>query len=105
MTTTEPTTADVPPHDPARVVEAAFPDRLRMACQNWAHSSPNLPSLMALYWAKYFFVLIGIWAFWCSFNADYPGFFQFSEWAFTGEAFKKAMVWSMCWELFGFGCC
>ena len=104
MTTTEPTTTDVPPHDPARVVAAPFPDRLRMACQNWAHSSPNLPSLMALYWAKYFFVLIGIWAFWCSFNADYPGFFQFSEWAFTGEAFKKAMVWSMCWELFGFGC-
>lgn len=106
MTTSQPTIADVdaPPHDPARVVAAPFPDRLRMACQNWAHSSPNLPSLMALYWAKYFFVLIGVWAFWCSFNADYPGFTQIADWAFTGEAFKKAIVWSMCWELFGFGC-
>jgi hypothetical protein len=59
---------------------------------------------MALYWAKYFFVLIGAWAFWCSFNAGYPGFFQFGDWIFSNEAFKKAMVWSMCWELFGFGC-
>jgi hypothetical protein len=59
---------------------------------------------MALYWGKYFFALIGAWAFWCSFNAGYPGFFQFADWTFTNEAFKKAMVWSMCWELFGFGC-
>ena len=48
--------------------------------------------------------MIGIWAFWCSFNADYPGFFQFADWAFTGDAFKKALTWAMCWELFGFGC-
>ena len=95
---------DVPPHDPARIVAAPFPERVKLACQNWAHSSPNRPSVMALYWAKYFFVLIGAWAFWCSFNAGYPGFFAFSEWTFTTEAFKKAMVWSMCWELFGFGC-
>ena len=106
MSATQPSAegTNVPPYDPETVVAAAFPDRLRMACQNWAHSSPNMPSLMALYWAKYFFVLIGIWAFWCSFNADYPGFSSISEWAFTTEAFKKAMVWSMCWELFGFGC-
>ena len=59
---------------------------------------------MALYWGKYFFVLIGVWAFWCSFNAGYPGFFHFADWAFTNDAFKKAMVWSIAWELFGFGC-
>jgi len=96
--------ADFTPHEPQRVVNAPFPERVKLACQNWANSSPNRPSVMALYWGKYFFVLIGIWAFWCSFNADYPGFFHFSDWVFTNEAFKKAMVWSMCWELFGFGC-
>jgi hypothetical protein len=59
---------------------------------------------MALYWGKYLFALIGAWAFWCSFNAGYPGFFDFAGWTFTDTAFEKAMVWSMCWELFGFGC-
>ena len=47
---------------------------------------------------------IGGWAFWCSFNAGYPGFFSPGEWAFTADAFKKAMVWSVLWELLGFGC-
>ena len=95
---------NVPPHDLQRVVEAPFSERVKLACQNWAYASPNRPAEMALYWIKYFFVLIGIWAFWCSFNAGYPGFFEVSEWAFTNEAFQKALVWSMCWELFGFGC-
>jgi hypothetical protein len=101
-------TNDIPPHPADRIVNAPFAERIKLVCQNWAYSSPNRPSVMALYWAKYFFVLIGVWAFWCSFNVGYDrslaGFLNVSEWAFTNEAFKKAMVWSMCWELFGFGC-
>ena len=105
MTTAQPNQpTDLPPYDPERVVSAPFPERVRLVCRTWANSSPNRPSVMALYWGKYFFVLIGLWAFWCSFNAGYPGFFAIGDWAFTNEAFKKAMVWSMCWELFGFGC-
>jgi hypothetical protein len=96
--------ADLPPYDPQRIVSAPFPERVRLACVTWANASPNLPSVMALYWLKYFFPLIGGWAFWCSFNAGYPGFLSVGEWAFTGEAFKKAMVWSVFWELAGFGC-
>ena len=94
----------IPPHSSESIVNAPFHERIKLVSQNWAHSSPNRPSVMALYWVKYFFVLIGAWAFWCSFNAGYAGFSNVSEWAFTNEAFKKAMVWSMCWELFGFGC-
>ena len=95
---------ELPPYDLERVVNAPFPERVRLACATWANESQNRVDVMALYWGKYIFVLIGAWAFWCSFNAGYPGFFQFADWAFTNEAFKKAMVWSMCWELFGFGC-
>jgi hypothetical protein len=98
------TAADLPPYDPQRIVSAPFPERVRLACRTWANASPNLPSVMALYWVKYFFPLIGGWAFWCSFNADYPGFFAIGEWAFTADAFKKAMIWSTFWELAGFGC-
>ena len=96
--------ADLPPYDPQRVVNAPFHERVRLACITWANASPNLPSVMALYWVKYFFALIGGWAFWCSFNAGYPGFFSIGEWTFTNDAFKKAMVWSTFWELAGFGC-
>ena len=96
--------ADLPPYDPQRIVSAPFPERVRLACVTWANASPNVPSVMALYWLKYFFPLIGGWAFWCSFNAGYPGFFSTGEWAFTADAFKKAMIWSTFWELAGFGC-
>jgi len=97
-------TTDLPPYDPQRIVDAPFPERIRLACITWANESPNLPSVMALYWFKYFVPLMGGWAFWCSFNAGYPGFFSFGEWAFTNDAFQKAMIWSTFWELAGFGC-
>ena len=105
MTPAQPdTSTDLPPFPAERIANAPFPERIKLSVQNWAFASPNRPSVMALYWAKYIFVLIAIWAFWCSFNTGYTSFFAFSDWAFTDEAFKKAMVWSMCWELFGFGC-
>lgn len=99
-----PSPAEFTPHTPEKIVNAAFPERVKLACQNWAFSSPNLPSVMALYWVKYFVFLIGTWVFWCSFNVGYPGLGQVADWAFTNEAFKKALVWSIAWELFGFGC-
>ena len=105
MSTPEaPSSTELPPYPPERIAKAGYSERARLSIQNWALASPAMPSVMALYWAKYFFVLIAIWAFWCSFNEGYTSFFAFSDWAFTGEAFKKALVWSMCWELFGFGC-
>jgi hypothetical protein len=35
------------------------------------------------------------------FNANYPGFSSPLEWAFTGTAFQKAIVWSIFYELCG----
>lgn len=101
MTTTEP---DLPPYDPERILSAPFSERIRLACITWANESPNQPAVMALYWAKYLFGLIGGWTILCMLNADYPGFTHPLEWAFTAAAFKKAVVWSMFWELAGFGC-
>ncbi|HEY8515313.1 MAG TPA: DUF3556 domain-containing protein [Candidatus Binatia bacterium] len=96
--------ADQPPYPPERIVGAPFPERVRLACGNWAYASPNHPAVMALYWIKYFVGLIAGWALWCSFNENHPGFFAFADWAFTTDAFAKAMVWSTFWELAGFGC-
>ncbi len=101
MTTSDP---DLPPYDPERILSAPFSERVRLACRTWADSSPNQPKVMALYWAKYFVLLIGGWTFWVSLNADYPGLTSPLEWAFTADAFKKAVVWSVFYELLGFGC-
>jgi len=102
MTTIAP---DAPPHTPEQILSAPFPERVRMVCQTWAsQADPNPVVLMALYWAKYIFIYIAGFAFWVSFNEGYPGFGSPVEWAFTTTSFKKAIAWSILYELTGLGC-
>jgi hypothetical protein len=99
-----PTDADLPPYDPARLLAAPFPERVRLVCRSFAaqaHPTPRI--VMAMYWAKYFFLYVGGWAFFVSFSAGYPGFTAPGAWAFTAVAFQKAILWSLS-ELMGFGC-
>jgi hypothetical protein len=96
---------DLPRFDAARLSQAPFAERVRMACQHWAAQiAPNSPVVMALYWTKYFLVYIGGWALFVSFDADYPGFTSPLQWAFTATAFQKALAWSIFYELTGLGC-
>jgi hypothetical protein len=96
---------DLPPYAPDRILAAPFPERMRLVCTQWASQvNPTPKAVMALYWTKYLLFYIGGWAVWQMFNANYPGFFSPLSWAFTGTAFQKAMVWSIFYELCGFGC-
>jgi hypothetical protein len=97
--------ADLPPYEPTRVLSAPFPERVRLVCRTWAAQvTPNPPIVLILYWTKYFLIYCGVWAFFVSFNAGYPGFSSPLEWAFTADAFRKAVLWSIFYELMGFGC-
>jgi len=99
------TATDLPPFPPDRILAAPYPERVRMVCQSWAAQiAPNRPEVMALYWAKYLFVYIGGWAFFVSFNGNYPGFTAPLAWAFDSISFQKMIAWSIFYELMGFGC-
>ena len=96
---------DLPPYDPQRMLSAPFPERVRLVCRSWAAQiAPTPIVVMAMYWAKYLFLFAGGWAFFCSFNAGYPGFTSPLGWAFTLDAFQKAVLWAILYELTGFGC-
>jgi hypothetical protein len=98
-------TSDLPPYEPARLLGADFPERVRLVCRSWASQvSPTPTVVMAMYWAKYLLVYVGVWAFFVSFDAGYPGFTSPGQWAFTATAFQKAVLWSILYELLGFGC-
>ena len=100
-----PTDADLPPYEPARLLGAPFPERVRLVCRSFAaqvHPTPRI--VMAMYWAKYVLLYVGGWAFFVSRSASYPGFASPGVWAFTAVAFHKAIVWSIFYELMGFGC-
>jgi hypothetical protein len=99
------TSADLPPYEPARILGAPFPERVRLVCRTWASQvNPNPPSVLVMYWTKYLLLFVGGWAFFVSFSAGYPGFTSPGAWAFTEVAFQKAILWAIFYELVGFGC-
>jgi hypothetical protein len=96
---------DLPPYDPQRLLSAPFPERVRLVCRTWASQvNPNPIAVLAMYWAKYLLLFVGGWAFFVSFSAGFPGFLSPGGWAFTEVAFRKAILWSIFYELMGFGC-
>jgi hypothetical protein len=97
--------ADLPPYEPQRILSAPFPEKVRLVCRTWAAGEAATPLVfIALYWVKYLLLYVGGWAFFVSFSADYAGLGQAGVWAFTLVAFQKAIVWSIVYELLGFGC-
>ena len=103
---TEPTTAaELPPHPPEQILAADFPERVRLVCRNWAAQvNRNQPAVMALYWAKYFFVYIGGWALLNVLTTERSADASLLELFFSWTAFQKAVAWSMFYELTGLGC-
>jgi hypothetical protein len=89
--------ADLPPYEPTRLLSAPFPERVRLVCRTWASQvNPNPPIVLIMYWTKYLLLYIGGWAFLTWLAGGTPGF--------NAVAFQKAVLWSIFYELAGFGC-
>jgi hypothetical protein len=96
---------DLPPYDPARLLAAPFPERVRLVCRTWASQVAPTPTIvMGMYWAKYLVLYVGGWAFFVWFSAPEPGSTSLVGRAFSATAFQKAILWSLFYELMGFGC-
>ena len=92
---------DLPPYDAERVLSAPFPERVQLVCRSWAAQVyPNPFIVLVLYWVKYLVFFVGGWAFFVSFSATPAS----GGWAFTAEAFQKAILWALFYESAGFGC-
>jgi hypothetical protein len=97
--------SDLPPYPVDDLLATPFPERIRLVCRTWASQVNATPfPVIVGYWVKYLLLFIGGWALFCSFSAGYPGFFSFRAWAFAPEAFYKAVVWAIVYEVVGFGC-
>ena len=97
--------SEIPAYPVYEVLAKPFPERIRLISRMWAaqiHATPI--AVVAMYWFKYLFVFIGAWAFFCSFNVGYAGFWPITEWAFTAAGFQKAIVWAILYESLGIGC-
>jgi hypothetical protein len=97
--------SDLPPYPLEEMLAAPFPERIRLVCRTWASQVNATPfAVLVGYWLKYLLLFVGGWAFFCSFSAGTAGFLSIGSWAFTDDAFRKAIVWAILYESAGLGC-
>src|SRR5205823_4532811 len=76
----------------------------RMVCRTWALQGYGSPvAVYALYAVKLVAYVAG-WIWFCGFTPGMGGLRSISAWWLRPEAFQKAILWSMLFEILGLGC-
>jgi hypothetical protein len=79
------------------------PERVRAMCQTWAMQGFGAPAVAYLF---YVVKMLGYAGGWLAFACATPGLnlSNIGSWWFTPVAFEKAVVWTLLFEIVGFGC-
>src|ERR1700726_4226861 len=93
-----------PPYHPLDWAQKPFAEKCRMVCAAWAMQGYGTPPAVYLAYALKVAVYIGGWLFFCSFTPGMGGLGTFASWWLRPEAFQKAILWSMLFEILGLGC-
>jgi len=96
-----------PPYDPLEWVKKPFAERSRMVCCAWAMQGYGTPLAVYLVYALKVAAYVYGWTFFCSFTPGMGGLgslAQIQSWWLRPEAFQKAILWSMLFEITGLGC-
>ncbi|MEL6187247.1 MAG: DUF3556 domain-containing protein [Myxococcota bacterium] len=93
-----------PPYDPLEWRMLPFAERTRQVCQAWATQGYGTPlGAFSVYGVKILFY-VAAWVFFCAFHPDIQGWSDLGSWWLTTLAFQKAILWSLTFEVMGFGC-
>jgi hypothetical protein len=93
-----------PPYDPIEWSTKPFPEKARLVCMAWAMQGYGSPiGVYAVYAVKVVLYIAG-WMLFCSFTPGLGGVADFTTWIFAPEAFQKAIIWSMLFEILALGC-
>ena len=93
-----------PPYDPLEWAKKPFPEKGAMVCSSWAMQGYGTPlAVYALYLLKIALYVSG-WFFFCGFTPGIGHLSNVASWWMRPEAFQKAILWSMLFEITGFGC-
>lgn len=75
-----------------------------MACAAWALQGYGAPLVVLVFYALKMALYVGGWLFFCGFTSDMGGLSDIGSYWLRPEAFQKAIVWSMLFEILGLGC-
>jgi len=97
-----------PPYDPIEWDQKPIGEKSRMVCHAWAMQGYGTPLAVYFVYGLKIAFYIGAWAYFCSLSVAGGGggsfLSSFLSWGFEPVAFKKAIVWSMLFEITGLGC-
>lgn len=94
----------LPPYDPLEWAKKPFAEKSRMVCCSWAMQGYGTPlGVYAVYVVKLALYVAG-WFFFCSFTPGMGAVGDVATWWLRPEAFQKAILWSMLFEILGLGC-
>ncbi len=93
-----------PPYDPLDWAKRPFPDKSRMVCNAWAMQGYGTP--IAIYFVYVLKILLYVagWIFFCRFTPGMGSVSGLGSWWLQPEAFQKAILWSLLFEIVGLGC-
>jgi hypothetical protein len=94
----------LPPYDPLEWAKKPFAEKSRMVCCAWAMQGYGTPLAVYLVYVIKIAFYIGGWFFFCKYTAGMGTVDGFTSWAMRPEAFQKAILWSMLFEILGLGC-
>ena len=93
-----------PPYDPLEWAALPFPEKGRLVCGAWAMQGYGTPLGVYVVYALKVLLYVGGWVFFCGFTPGLGGLGDIGSWWLQPEAFEKAIVWSMLFEILGLGC-
>jgi hypothetical protein len=93
-----------PPYDPLVWAKLPFVDKSRMVCRSWAMQGYGAPLGVYLLYAIKIALYVGGWLFFAGFTPGMGGLRDFGSWWLESEAFQKAILWSLVFEITGLGC-
>lgn len=80
------------------------PDRVRLMCESWAVQGFGAPLAAYLFYVLKIALWVWLWVVFVSRSPDVAGFADIATWWATPIAFQKAILWTMLFEVLGFGC-
>ena len=89
--------------DPDRWEALPYPERLRVACADWAQNGYGAPLVVYLAYLVKFGAYVAGWVFFCGFTPGLGDWQNPGAWILDPVAFQKAVLWSMAWEGLGLG--
>ncbi len=92
------------PYDPLVWERAPLVERGRMVCEAWAMQGYGTPPGVFAFYALKLALYVGAWVGFCSLSPSLGGLSTIGTWWLHPIAFEKAIVWTMLFEVLGFGC-